>query len=245
MSNESNEREAKIKALQGKLIVSCQALPEEPLHSSFIMGRMALAAKQGGAGGIRANTKEDIAKIKEQVDLPIIGIVKRNYPDCGVYITPTMAEVDELMEIEPEIIAVDATGAARPQGVSLSAFFKAVKEKYPEQKLMADCSTIEEAVYADQLGFDFIGTTMVGYTAQSKGLKIEANDFEIIRTILEKVTHPVIAEGNINSPEKAKRVIELGCYAVVVGSSITRPQLITKSYADAVNSVETVNSAEQ
>lgn len=245
MSNESNEREAKIKALQGKLIVSCQALPEEPLHSSFIMGRMALAAKQGGAGGIRANTKEDIAEIKEQVDLPIIGIVKRNYPDCGVYITPTMAEVDELMEIEPEIIAVDATGAARPQGVSLSAFFKAVKEKYPEQKLMADCSTIEEAVYADQLGFDFIGTTMVGYTAQSKGLKIEANDFEIIRTILEKVTHPVIAEGNINSPEKAKRVIELGCYAVVVGSSITRPQLITKSYADAVNSVETVNSAEQ
>lgn len=245
MSNESNEREAKIKALQGKLIVSCQALPEEPLHSSFIMGRMALAAKQGGAGGIRANTKEDIAEIKEQVDLPIIGIVKRNYPDCGVYITPTMAEVDELMEIEPEIIAVDATGAARPQGVNLSAFFKAVKEKYPEQKLMADCSTIEEAVYADQLGFDFIGTTMVGYTAQSKGLKIEANDFEIIRTIVEKVTHPVIAEGNINSPEKAKRVIELGCYAVVVGSSITRPQLITKSYADAVNSVETVNSAEQ
>lgn len=245
MSNESNEREAKIKALQGKLIVSCQALPEEPLHSSFIMGRMALAAKQGGAGGIRANTKADIAEIKEQVDLPIIGIVKRNYPDCGVYITPTMAEVDELMEIEPEIIAVDATGAARPQGVSLSAFFKAVKEKYPEQKLMADCSTIEEAVYADQLGFDFIGTTMVGYTAQSKGLKIEANDFEIIRTIVEKVTHPVIAEGNINSPEKAKRVIELGCYAVVVGSSITRPQLITKSYADAVNSVETVNSAEQ
>ncbi len=245
MSNESNEREAKIEALQGKLIVSCQALPEEPLHSSFIMGRMALAAKQGGAGGIRANTKEDIAEIKEQVDLPIIGIVKRNYPDCGVYITPTMAEVDELMEIEPEIIAVDATGAARPQGVSLSAFFKAVKEKYPEQKLMADCSTIEEAVYADQLGFDFIGTTMVGYTAQSKGLKIEANDFEIIRTIVEKVTHPVIAEGNINSPEKAKRVIELGCYAVVVGSSITRPQLITKSYADAVNSVETVNSAEQ
>ncbi len=245
MSNESNEREAKIKALQGKLIVSCQALPEEPLHSSFIMGRMALAAKQGGAGGIRANTKADIAEIKEQVDLPIIGIVKRNYPDCGVYITSTMAEVDELMEIEPEIIAVDATGAARPQGVSLSAFFKAVKEKYPEQKLMADCSTIEEAVYADQLGFDFIGTTMVGYTAQSKGLKIEANDFEIIRTILETVTHPVIAEGNINSPEKAKRVIELGCYAVVVGSSITRPQLITKSYADAVNSVESVNSVEQ
>ena len=107
-----------------------------------------------------------------------------------------------------------------------------------EQKLMADCSTIEEALFADELGFDFIGTTMVGYTPQSKGLKIEENDFEILRTILKKVKHPVIAEGNVNSPEKAKRVIELGSYAVVVGSSITRPQLITKGYAEAVNSVE-------
>ena len=100
------------------------------------------------------------------------------------------------------------------------------------------CSTIEEALFADELGFDFIGTTMVGYTPQSKGLKIEGNDFEILRTILKKVKHPVIAEGNVNSPEKAKRVIELGSYAVVVGSSITRPQLITKGYAEAVNSVE-------
>lgn len=230
--------EDRIKALKGQLIVSCQALSQEPLHSSFIMGRMARAAKEGGAAGIRANTKEDIKEIQEVTGLPIIGIVKRDYPDSAVYITPTMKEIEELMEVKPEIVAIDATGALRPGNVTLADFFHQIKEKYPEQKLMADCSTIEEALFADELGFDFIGTTMVGYTPQSKGLKIEENDFEILRTILKKVKHPVIAEGNVNSPEKAKRVIELGSYAVVVGSSITRPQLITKGYAEAVNSVE-------
>ena len=225
----------KVEQLKGKLIVSCQALPHEPLHSSFIMGRMALAAKEGGAFGIRANTKEDIKEIQSQVDLPIIGIVKRDYEDSGVYITPTMKEIDELMEVKPEIIAVDATGAVRPGGLSLDDFFHQIKEKYPDQLLMADCSTVEEALHADELGFDFIGTTMVGYTEQSKNDKIEANDFEISRQILEKAKNKVIAEGNINTPEKAKRVVELGVFSVVVGSIITRPQLITKSFAEALD----------
>ena len=211
--------EDRIKALKGQLIVSCQALPQEPLHSSFIMGRMARAAKEGGAAGIRANTKEDIKEIQEVTGLPIIGIVKRDYPDSAVYITPTMKEIEELMEVKPEIVAIDATGALRPGNVTLADFFHQIKEKYPEQKLMADCSTIEEALFADELGFDFIGTTMVGYTPQSKGLKIEENDFEILRTILKKVKHPVIAEGNVNSPEKAKRVIELGSYAALPARS--------------------------
>ena len=224
----------KVENLKGKLIVSCQALPHEPLHSSFIMGRMALAAKEGGAFGIRANTKEDIKEIQSTVDLPVIGIVKRDYTDSKVYITPTMKEIEELMEVRPEIIAVDATGDLRPDGVTLDQFFHQIKEKYPHQLLMADCSTVEEALHADQLGFDFIGTTMVGYTQQSKGLRIEDNDFQILREIIAQTKHRVIAEGNINTPEKAKRVIELGAFSVVVGSIITRPQLITRSFADAL-----------
>ncbi len=224
----------KVLQVKGKLIVSCQALPHEPLHSSFIMGRMARAAAEGGARGIRANTKEDIAEIKTQVDLPVIGIVKRDHEDSKIYITPTMKEIEELMEVKPEIIALDATSALRPGGKTLDEFFREVKEKYPEQLFMADCSTVEEALHADELGFDFIGTTLVGYTDQSRHLKIENNDFEIIREILAKAKHPVIAEGNINTPEKAKRVIELGCYSVVVGSIITRPQLITKSFAQVL-----------
>lgn len=226
--------EKKVESLKGKLIVSCQALPHEPLHSSFIMGRMALAAKEGGAYGIRANTKEDIKEIKETVRLPIIGIVKRDYADSKVYITPTMKEVDELMEVRPEIIALDATGAIRPQGVTLDEFFREVKKKYPDQLWMADCSTVEEALHADELGFDFIGTTMVGYTEQSMHDRVEADDFRILREIIEKAEHRVIAEGNINTPQKAKRVIELGAYSVVVGSAITRPQLITKTYAEVL-----------
>lgn len=221
--------------LKGKLIVSCQALPQEPLHSSFIMGRMALAAKEGGAGGIRANTKEDIREIQAVTGLPVIGIVKRDYPDSEIYITPTMKEVEELMEVSPEIIAMDATGALRPDGVPLKEFFWNVKKKYPNQLWMADCSTVEEALYADELGFDFIGTTMVGYTRQSKGDRIAADDFMILRKILAGVRHKVIAEGNIDTPEKARRVLELGAFCVVVGSAITRPQLITKSFAEALS----------
>ena len=225
----------KVESLKGKLIVSCQALPHEPLHSSFIMGRMALAAKEGGAFGIRANTKEDIAEIQTQVDLPVIGIVKRDYEDSKVYITPTMKEINELMEVKPDIIALDATHSLRPGGRTLDEFYREIRNSYPEQLLMADCSTVEEALFADQLGFDFIGTTLVGYTDQSRDLKIESNDFEIIRQIVAKVKHRVIAEGNINTPEKARRVIELGAFSVVVGSIITRPQLITKSFAEALD----------
>ena len=224
----------RVEHLEGRLIVSCQALPGEPLHSSFIMGRMALAAKEGGAAGIRANTKEDIAEIQKQVDLPVIGIVKRDYEDSKVYITPTMKEIEELMEVKPEIIALDATVDLKPGGKTLDGFYREIRAAYPEQLLMADCSTVEEALHADELGFDFIGTTLVGYTEQSRGLKIEADDFAIIRQIVAKARHRVIAEGNINTPEKARRVIELGAFSVVVGSIITRPQLITKSFAEAL-----------
>ncbi len=222
----------KVEAIKGNLIVSCQALPDEPLHSSFIMGRMARAAKEGGASGIRANTAEDIREIQKEVDLPIIGIVKKDYNDSKVYISPTMDEIDELVATGVEIIALDATKDLRPNGKSIDDFYKQIKEKYPNQLLMADCSTVKEALHADELGFDFIGTTLVGYTDQSKGDKIEANDFEILREIIANVDNKVIAEGNINTPEKAKRVIELGAYSVVVGSIITRPQVITKNFVD-------------
>lgn len=226
-----------IESVKGKLIVSCQALPNEPLHSSFIMGRMALAAKEGGAEGIRANTKADIEEIKKNVDLPIIGIVKRDYSDSDVYITPTIKEVDELIDVNADVIALDATNNLRPESKDLKTFYNEIRTKYPNQLLMADCSTVDEAIQADKLGFDFIGTTLVGYTEQSKNLKIDANDFEIIKQIIDNVKAHVIAEGNINTPQKARRVLELGCYSVVVGSIITRPQLITKAFVDEIEKI--------
>ncbi|MGL5440063.1 MAG: N-acetylmannosamine-6-phosphate 2-epimerase [Filifactoraceae bacterium] len=224
--------------IKGNLVVSCQALEKEPLHSSFIMGRMAKAAMEGGAKGIRANTVEDIIEIKKNVSLPIIGIIKKDYKDSSVYITPTIKEVDDLVSCGVDIIAVHATCELRPNKLTLEDFFNEVKKRYPEQLFMADCSTVEEAVNAERLGFDFIGTTLIGYTPHSKDLKVENNDFEIIKSILKKVTKPVIAEGNIDTPEKAARVLALGCYSVVVGSAITRPQCITKKFADEIQKME-------
>lgn len=210
------------------LIVSCQALPDEPLHSSYIMGRLAVAAKQGGAVGIRANGVDDILEIKKNVDLPIIGIIKKVYPDRKPYITPTYTEIDALVEIQTDVIALDATINQE------EVFLRSLKEKYPQQKFMADISTLEEGLRADRMGFDYIGTTLIGYTEQSNGI----DKFEELKELIEKCKHPVIAEGNFNTPQEAARAKEMGAYAVVVGSAITRPQFITKWFADAVNAVK-------
>ncbi|MER2109360.1 MAG: N-acetylmannosamine-6-phosphate 2-epimerase [Desemzia incerta] len=223
-----------IEQVKGGLIVSCQALPDEPLHSSYIMGRMAVAAEQGGAVGIRANTREDIIEIKKNTELPVIGIVKRDYDDSPVFITATMKEIDELMESGCEMIALDATDRIRPNGQTLQEFVSAIREKYGDIQLMADCSTVEEVFEAERLGFDVVSTTLMGYTEASKGHDIAENDFERLKEVLAHVKAPVIAEGNVNTPAKAKRCLELGVTSVVVGSAITRPQLITKTFVEGM-----------
>lgn len=210
------------------LIVSCQALENEPLHSPFIMGRMAIAAHMGGAIGIRANGVEDILEIKKVVDLPIIGIIKKEYDGIIPYITPTEKELEALIATNIDVIALDATVNADLN------LLKSLKIKYPNQKFMADISTTEEGIRAEQLGFDYIGTTLVGYTEQSKGL----NNFDVLKELISKCKTPIIAEGNFDTPEKSKLAMELGAYAVVVGGAITRPQLITKKFADEINKVK-------
>lgn len=221
---------------KGGLVVSCQALEDEPLHSSYIMSKMALAAVQGGAIGIRANSIEDIQAIKKEVQVPIIGIIKADYPNSDVYITPTMKEVDLLVQEKVEVVALDATSSQRPDNLSIDEFFHMIKTKYPNQLFMADCSTKEEALHAAKLGFDFIGTTMVGYTKQSKDINIQDNDFQLVREIIAETNVPVIAEGNVDTPEKFKRLLEIGVYCVVVGSIITRPKLITERFTKVLRS---------
>lgn len=214
-------------------IVSCQALENEPLHSSFIMGKMALAAYLGGCNGIRANGVDDIKEIKKNVDLPIIGIIKKDYIDSQVYITPTMKEIDELVNEGVDVIALDATKRIRPNGKSIEEFFQEIKIKYPNQKLMADCSTFDEMEKADQLGFDYIGTTMFGYTDYSnESAFIDLNEFY---NKTKKIKNKIIAEGQINCPKKAREVLKLdNVWAIVVGGAITRPQQITKRFIDEI-----------
>lgn len=221
------------------LIVSCQALPDEPLHSSYIMARMAAAALEGGAVGIRANGYSDIVEIKKTVDLPVIGIVKRDYDDSPVYITPTIKEVKELLEAGVDVIALDATTSIRPNNSSLEQLLAEIKELDTDVLLMADCSTIAEAKKAVDLGFDIISTTLVGYTPQSKDLDLSADDYAPLKEIIEytKVNGKYfIAEGNMDTEEKISNAIKLGANSIVIGSMITRPQLITKRF---VNIVET------
>lgn len=218
--------------IKGGLIVSCQALKNEPLHSSYIMSRMAYAAALGGAVGIRANSTEDIIEIKKVVDLPVIGIIKRDYEDSEIYITPTLECVDELVKSGAEIIAMDATNRRRPGGVDLKTFFGQVREKYPDQLFMADCSCYEDAERAGQLGFDFAGTTLRGYTQETKGISIP--DYNMLEKMCGKLNIPIIAEGGIWYPEQLQKVMDCGAYAAVIGTAITRPMEITKHFMVAL-----------
>jgi len=225
-----------LEQIKGRLVVSCQALENEPLHSPFIMARMALAAAEGGAAGIRANSVVDIEAIKQQVALPVIGLLKRGYPGCEVFITPTLREVEELMAAAPEMIALDATARLRPGGETLAQLIAGVRARWPGLLLMADIASVEEAVIAEQLGFDCVGTTLYGYTAQTKGHTLPEGDFALLKAVLAAVAIPVIAEGNVDTPERAARCLTLGAHAVVVGGAITRPQQITRRFTDAISS---------
>lgn len=220
--------------VKGNLIVSCQALKDEPLHSSFIMGRMALAAKQGGASAIRANSAEDIAEIKHITQLPVIGILKRDYDGSSIYITATMKEVDELMAASPEMIALDASLALRPDGMTLSEMVSIIRQRYPSVLLMADIATLEEALTAQELGFDCVSTTLHGYTTETKGMKLYHNDFSFLRDVIKAISIPVIAEGNVGTPAQARRCLELGAYSIVVGGAITRPKQITSIFIEEI-----------
>lgn len=219
--------------IKNKLIVSCQALSNEPLYSSFIMQRMAVAAQEGGAAGIRANSPEDIEQIKKAVDLPIIGLYKVVYDDSDVYITPTIKEVDALINVGADIIAVDATKRIRPNGQTLEDFFKEVKQKYPNQMFMADTSCYEEGVKAKEIGFDIVGTTMAGYTEYTKDVTLP--NYDLMRRYVKNLDMPIIAEGGIWTPEQLRAALDLNVWAAVVGTAITRPKDITRHFINAIS----------
>lgn len=228
----NNKQELVHERIKNALIVSCQALEDEPLHSPFIMGRMAVAAKEGGAKGIRANGLEDIREIKQHVDLPIIGIIKEVYENSDVFITPTKREIKLLYNEGVDIIALDATRRPRPDGKTITEVFPEIRKEYPDQLFMADCSTYEEAITAESLGFDYIGTTLNGYTSYTKHASLP--NIALLEEIIKKVSKPVIAEGGIWTPEQLEKIFSLGVHAAVVGTAITRPQEITKRFVRVI-----------
>ncbi|MCK0526200.1 MULTISPECIES: N-acetylmannosamine-6-phosphate 2-epimerase [unclassified Anaerobiospirillum] len=218
---------------KNKLIISCQALPDEPLHSPFIMGRMALAAKQVGAVAIRCQSVEDIKEIKKVTGLPVIGLIKQNYDDSEIYITPTRKEVQALIDIGCEVIALDATMRRRPGDEKLEDLVKMIKDA--GLLSLADISNDEEAHNAEKIGFDAISTTLSGYTPYSP--KFEGPDLGLVARLVATCKIPVFAEGRINTPADLVRAYEVGAYGAIVGSAITRPQVIGKWFIDALPKV--------
>ncbi|MFC4557851.1 N-acetylmannosamine-6-phosphate 2-epimerase [Virgibacillus kekensis] len=225
------EKTQLLNRIKGKLIVSCQALEGEPLYGSHIMARMALAADEGGAVAIRANGMEDISAIKQATNLPIIGLVKRDYENSNVYITPTKREVDELLKVGVDVIAIDATKRERPNGESIEELISYIKEH--NKFILADISTVDEGLYALKLGVDFVSTTLSGYTEYTKREE-PGPDMELVERLVNVTNAPIFAEGRIGNPKEAKEMIQKGAHTVIVGSAITRPQYITKIFVDGL-----------
>lgn len=213
--------------LHGGLVVSCQAPPGSPLRDPTIMAAIARAAALGGAAGIRANGPVDIRAILQAVPLPVLGLNKVDYSDSPVYITPTITDIDPLLEAGCRLIALDATSRPRPGGVTL---LDLVEHIHAAGALaLADIATVGDIDGAITAGVDAIGTTLSGYTGE--GPPPVGPDIALVRELADRVTLPVYAEGRYTTPEQIALARHVGASFVVVGGAITDPAALTRRLA--------------
>lgn len=215
---------------RGSLIVSCQARADNPLHGPMFMGAMALAARDGGARGIRANGPQDVAAVKA-AGLPVIGIHKVFSPDVPVYITPDFASAAALAEAGADIIALDCTPRPR-RGDDPAELVRRIRDGLGRE-VFADISTLDEGLAAVDMGATYISTTLSGYTDYTQP-KPKGPDLDLVEKLAARTSVPIVAEGRYNTPELARAAIDAGAYAVVVGTMITNPREITKAFARQV-----------
>lgn len=220
-----------INRLKGKVVVSVQAMPSEPLYLEKCMVAMMKSVIKGGAGALRVAGARDVRNAKHLFDVPVIGLTKpdvipKNWQEI-VYITPTLKEVIELVEAGADIIAFDGTMRERPEGTKLEDLIKYIKIN--KRISMADISTLEEGINAEKLGANILSTTLSGYTQNSQN-RGDGPDFELLKQLVENTNLPIVLEGRIWEPQEVDKAFELGAHCVVIGSAITRPQLITKRF---------------
>lgn len=223
-----------VRSLKGRLIVSVQAYPGEPLRHPETMAQMAAACEQGGAAAIRCQGLADIAAIKGRVEVPVIGLWKEGHE--GVYITPTLRHAVACVNAGADVVALDATSRPRPDGRSFAQTVSELKAAFPQVLVMADCGSVDDAKASQDGGADLVGTTLAGYTGERP--KTEGPDWEVIEQVLNIAQVPVIAEGRIHTPAHAAQAIQMGVHAVVVGTAITHPTSITSWFVGAVKNVQ-------
>ncbi|HEX5274589.1 MAG TPA: putative N-acetylmannosamine-6-phosphate 2-epimerase [Candidatus Rubrimentiphilum sp.] len=218
-----------LERLRGRLIVSVQAAPGSALDDPVVLSAMAAAAKAAGAAGLRLQGEANIAAVRRRVDLPVIGIVKREYPGFEPYITPTLREVGELLNLGVEIVAFDATGRMRPGGATVPQIVTEIQDG--GALAMADCALAADGVAAQAAGADIIATTLCGYTKETAGCALPALDLVGAFAELDAF---VICEGGIHSPAQGAAALGAGAAAVVVGTAITNVEWLTREYAGAL-----------
>ncbi len=221
-----------IKSLKNKVIVSVQAMPNEPLYKEDCMFAMMQSVVNGGASALRVAGARDVKNAKT-LGIPVIGLTKpdglpENWKEI-VYITPTLKEVNELIDAGADVVAFDGTRRPRPNNCTLQEIVSRIKSA--NRYAMADIATYDEAMYCAELGVDIISTTLSGYTQESLS-DSDTPDFELLQKIVENTDVPVILEGRIWEPSQVDKAFELGAHCVVIGSAITRPQLITKRFIE-------------
>ncbi|MCL6422576.1 N-acetylmannosamine-6-phosphate 2-epimerase [Brachybacterium sp. JHP9] len=219
-----------IRALEGTLIVSCQAYPGEPMRDPRTMAQVAAAVEEGGASAVRAQGLEDIAQVKTAVTVPVIGIWKDGSE--GVFITPTLAHCRAVIEAGADILALDGTLRERPDGLTFAETLRRIRD-LTDIPVMADCDSEESALAAAEAGADIIGTTLAGYTGARPST--EGPDLELLSSLVAQLPgRAVVAEGRVHTTAQAAACREAGAFAVVVGTAITHPTSITRWFGAAV-----------
>ncbi len=223
--------------LKNKVIISAQASAGEPIYEDRCLTSIIKSVISGGAGGLRLAGAESIRETRKLYDIPVIGITKpdplpENWRET-VYITPTFRDAKEISEAGTDIIAIDGTGRHRPEE-NLPVLISRIKtELY--KPVMADISTLEEGINCAKYGVDIVSTTLSGYTSYTSDKNNGQPDFMLLEKLVNTLNIHVILEGRIWTPEHVRQAFKIGAFAVVIGSAVTRPQVITRRFADAVS----------